>query len=314
MKKITAILVCLLLVASLAVTAFAADEVKYTLTADKTSASRGDIVTYTIATNGIDNCKGVAMIIDYDKTVFEYVENSGTNNAPAGSFGFVQISNNMLACSMTNPFATFSISGEMFTLKLKVLDAAAFGDSQVTIADAAYTAADKSVIEVEGNSVKMSVVCAEHKWDAGKQTTAPTCEAEGVTTFTCENGCGKTKTEAIDKLAHTLGEFTETKAPTCSAEGEKTAVCSVCKETVVEAIAKLAHTWGEWKETTAPTTKKEGVETRTCTVCAAEETRSIPKIENSDTSDNTMIIPFVLLMVLSAAGVALTVIGKKRVA
>ena len=39
----------------------------------------------------------------------------------------------------------------------------------------------------------------EHSWDAGKVTTEPTVDAEGVKTFTCVL-CGTTKTESIDKL------------------------------------------------------------------------------------------------------------------
>ncbi|MBE6966334.1 MAG: hypothetical protein E7441_09920 [Ruminococcaceae bacterium] len=44
------------------------------------------------------------------------------------------------------------------------------------------------------------IPATDHKWDEGKVTTPPTVDAEGERTYTCENGCGKTKTEVIPKL------------------------------------------------------------------------------------------------------------------
>ena len=43
---------------------------------------------------------------------------------------------------------------------------------------------------------------AEHEWDAGVITTAPTPTADGVKKFTCEV-CGKTKTEAVAYIPKT---------------------------------------------------------------------------------------------------------------
>lgn len=43
-----------------------------------------------------------------------------------------------------------------------------------------------------------------HVWNAGTVTTQPTCENEGIKTFTC-NGCEETKTEAVPALGHTWG-------------------------------------------------------------------------------------------------------------
>ena len=41
---------------------------------------------------------------------------------------------------------------------------------------------------------------ADHTWDSGKITTAPTADEDGVKTYTC-NVCGGTKTEVIQKLS-----------------------------------------------------------------------------------------------------------------
>lgn len=83
---------------------------------------------------------------------------------------------------------------------------------------------------------------ANHKWDAGKVTTAATCTKEGVKTYTCSD-CKATKTESIAKTAHTYDNGKVTTEPTCTKEGVKTYTCSGCKTTKTESIAKVAHTY-----------------------------------------------------------------------
>ncbi len=99
-----------------------------------------------------------------------------------------------------------------------------------------------------------------HAWGEGEITTAATCTAEGVKTYTCE--CGETKTEAIAMLEHTYAQATCTVPMTCT----------VCGATSGE---PLAHTYGEWVEETPATAEKDGVEKRTCTNCDAFETRPV---------------------------------------
>lgn len=75
------------------------------------------------------------------------------------------------------------------------------------------------------------VAALDHSYDAGVVTTAPSCTAEGVKTYTCQRtGCGHSYTEAIEKTAHTPGaDATCTTAQTCT-------VCGT------EIIAALGHT------------------------------------------------------------------------
>jgi uncharacterized repeat protein (TIGR01451 family) len=48
----------------------------------------------------------------------------------------------------------------------------------------------------------------EHQWDEGTVTQKPTWKEEGVMTYTCQLGCGTTKTEAIEKLPYQPGNVT----------------------------------------------------------------------------------------------------------
>jgi len=109
-----------------------------------------------------------------------------------------------------------------------------------------------------------------HTWDAGTQTTAPSCNVAGICTYTC-TGCGETKTEAIATTAHTPDGGTVTKTPTCSENGTKTYCCTVCGEIVrTESlpIDSAVHTPDSGTQTTAPTCTAPGEKTFTCTGCS----------------------------------------------
>jgi len=101
------------------------------------------------------------------------------------------------------------------------------------------------------------------------QYVAPTCAAAGTRVLICDrDGCGDTKTETVDKLAHTYGEGQVTKPATCKETGVKTYTCSVCKEgdeghTKTETIAKLTTHSFNLENGEVDTTQK------TCSVCGA---------------------------------------------
>ncbi len=74
----------------------------------------------------------------------------------------------------------------------------------------------------------------EHEYDNGEITKEPTCTEEGEKVFTCSL-CNKTKTESVEKEAHTYKEEV-TKEPTFDEEGEKTFTCEICGDLYTESI------------------------------------------------------------------------------
>lgn len=62
-----------------------------------------------------------------------------------------------------------------------------------------------------------------HKWDDGSVTTAPTCSAKGVKTYTCLSNPEHTRIEEIDidASAHSLGEWIGETSATVESEGVK---------------------------------------------------------------------------------------------
>ena len=120
----------------------------------------------------------------------------------------------------------------------------------------------------------------EHTYGEWKTTKAATCTAEGTQTRTCEV-CGKTETQTIKALGHTV-VVDKAVAATCDKSGlTEGSHCSVCGEVIkaqetVPATGK--HSFGEWKTTKAATCTAEGTQTRTCEVCGKTETQTIAKV------------------------------------
>ena len=120
---------------------------------------------------------------------------------------------------------------------------------------------------------------ADHTFDAGVVTTAPTETAQGIRTYTC-TVCGYQKTKTIDKLEHkhtfneNVWEKDETNhwhPATCGHNDEKKDLG--------------AHIWNEGVVTTQPTETTEGVKTYTCTTCGNTKTATIGKLDHVHTFD-----------------------------
>ncbi len=105
-----------------------------------------------------------------------------------------------------------------------------------------------------------------HTWDEGN-VTAPTCDTDGFTTYTC-TVCGETAvnlkdSDAVPALGHYyVGEVTT--EPTCDTKGEETFVCkNDPSHTYVEEIAATGHNW-KLISTNDPTCTEDGYEEYVC--------------------------------------------------
>ena len=153
----------------------------------------------------------------------------------------------------------------------------------------------------------------EHKHSYTAKTTAPTCTAQGYTTYTCT--CGDSyKADYKNKLGHDLKtyslaptctqsgydriecsrcDYTETKtypatghsftkvvtSPTCTEQGFTTYTCACGHSEVGDYVKATGHIFGEWKTVTQATTTSEGTERRDCINCDEHEERTVPRIE-----------------------------------
>ena len=107
-----------------------------------------------------------------------------------------------------------------------------------------------------------------HSWNEGEVTTAPTCEGNGVKTYTCMV-CHETKTEAITATGHTSVNVSE-KPATCTEAGHTAGTkCSVCGAIIsgMEEIPAKGHTEAI-DPAVAPTCTEPGkTEGKHCSVC-----------------------------------------------
>ena len=124
-----------------------------------------------------------------------------------------------------------------------------FGDP--TLIDASCTVANTEIhqcLHCQYVKITYNGEPLGHSWDAGVETTAPTCTTLGVMTHTCAR-CGETKTESIAMLSHTEGTAVveNNVAPDCVNAGsyDNVVYCTVCntelsRETIT--VDALGHT------------------------------------------------------------------------
>ena len=133
-----------------------------------------------------------------------------------------------------------------------------------------------------------------HVWDEGEVTTAPTCETEGVKTYTCIMCNDKTKTEPIPATGHSWDAGVETTAPTCTTAGVKTFTCTVCSDTKTEDIPALNHDFSVEVTPEVPATCETAGTTAVmqCSRCdATEGGEPIPALDHDFSVEVTPEVP-----------------------
>lgn len=301
MKKVISLLICLVLTFSISVCAFAAGNATVNSAASVDTAKLGDTITVTVSLKDSAAFKSIALTPSYDTAVFEMV--SGEWLLTDAQIKDVSKTNAAIAYS-----TAVEKSGDIFKYELKVKDSAALANTTIKT-DAVIKNSTTSINATIG-SVTVKIICkthtfdawskaddnnhkhtcsacgtvetVAHTWDSGKVTTAATCKAAGVKTFTC-TACSATKTEAIAKTnSHTFGDWAQTKAPTCTENGTDSRTCSVCSKAETKDVAATGHTLGAWTTVTEATTEAKGLKKATCTVCSTAVEEEIPMLDKVD--------------------------------
>ena len=149
MKKISAIVLCLLVVLSCSAPAFAAGSNVITITPNKTQVAPGDSVDFTVTIKATDACRTAGLILQYDAAVFDVVEGKCDNDdALVATFdktrGFIIL------------FAKATVlEGELCTFTLKVRDAAATNVYEVGLKASMKDKDDPIEVEIETASISV---------------------------------------------------------------------------------------------------------------------------------------------------------------
>ena len=322
MKKLVSVLLCLALVAAMAVTAFADGSVNFSMSASASELERGDTLTINVSVASSTDATSYGLKLSFNQDVFEIVD--GACSVPG-----------TLVASFNNGFAFMfqnatDYSGEVGTVTLKVKDTAVGGD--YTIEGVASVKNGSTVVTANGGSVAVSVnvpcdhsygewapaqngngheqVCtlcgsvnsAAHDWDDGTVVTPADCENDGEMLYTCET-CGAEESEQIPALGHDWDDGAVVTPATCTEAGEMLHTCEVCGAEESAEIPALGHDFGSWTTTVAPTTESTGERQRTCKVCGFVQTEVVPAVSSPATGD-TQLILWTTLMAISACGVA----------
>ena len=246
MKRIVAILLCLILMGTLALSASAAGSAHMSLSSSASTVYRGDSFTITVSLSNDQAIGSAGLVLDYDSSAFEILAES---ECTVENAVFVDVGNDKSSTFAVQPDAV--ISGTIFTLKIKVKDTASFGN---------YSFGGTARVECAGSAINCNIsgttvaVGCNHSFGAASKVDDTNHQS------TCST-CGETV-----KAAHTWDEGTVTKAATCKDTGSKTVKCTACNAEKVETIpANSNHTYGSWSS--------DGIEghNRTCSLCGAEE-------------------------------------------
>lgn len=294
MKKIISLLVCLVLVFSLSISAFAAESTKVNSNASANLIKLGDTITVVVSLSDSAPFKSLALTPNYDTKVFEMVEGEWLlKDAAISNF------NGTNAAIAYTPVV--QKNGDVFKYVLKVKDNATLKNT--VIKTDAVIKNGASIVECTVSSVSVKVICKNHSfgawnkvdnynhkricsacdevettvhnWDSGKVTKAANCKETGSKTFTC-TACNSTKTESIAKTKdHKFGEYSVTKAPTCENKGTEERKCSVCSFTENRSVAASGHKFSNPIVTKEPTCNETGIESGKCTLCGKETTNTL---------------------------------------
>ena len=283
MKKIVTLLICVLLVAALVVPAFADDgEISFTLVADKTTAAKGETITFTVIANNVKQIKGLGVIPQLDTDVFKLT--GGTGNVPGAMLSGFDVQKGIYAIAA----APIDVSGEIGTFTVEVISDCGSGSiTAIASLDGTQVPAGRITqvsVTIAGehsfgawtpngeNHIRTCPKCGaeetgEHNMVKGEVTQQPNCTTEGKQNAACSE-CGLSTSISIPTNGeHSWNDGEITTVPGCETEGVKTYTCiHNAAHTYTEAIAPIGHKYEA--AVTAPSCTEKGYTTHTCSACS----------------------------------------------
>ena len=284
MKRAIAILLCLFLVGTLALSASAASA-HMSIASSTGTVHRGDTFTLTVSLSNNQPISNGGIVLSYDSSVFELV--GGSCNVSNAILSEVSPSNGGGVFMLQTDAV---VSGTIFTINMKVKSGAAFGS--YTISGTPSLSIDCSLsgttvtvecshsfgaaTKVDGNnhqstcSICKQTVKAAHTYNQGTVTKAPTCKDTGIKTFKCTD-CGAEKTETVPvSTEHKFGEWIS------QTSGGHSHKCSVCgKEETND------HSWYTYEILEEATCQSEGRQIVICEYCDESAEMDIPLADHS---------------------------------
>ena len=136
--------------------------------------------------------------------------------------------------------------GHSFTNKASDVKAT---DATCTEAATYYVQCDNCTEHTTGKTVPVGEPLG-HDWDEGTVTTKPTCDKDGIRTFTCKRDKNHTYTKVEPATGHSFTKYESNNDATCKKDGTETAKCDHgCgkTDTQTDKGSKLGHKYEDGK-------------------------------------------------------------------
>ena len=243
MKRIIAILLCVMLIGALAMP-IAAAGAHMSISSSNSTVHRGEAFELTVSLSNNEPVSNGAIILSYDTSVFELT--GGNCTVSDATLAEVSAANGGGVFMLQNDAV---VSGTIFTINMKVKSDAAFGTFSIS-----GTPSLSIDCGISGTSV---TVACQHSF--GNSSKVDDSKHESKCTI-----CGEKKQDA-----HTWNDGTVTKAPTCKDAGSKTVKCTACGAEKTETVPVTdKHTYGGWSN------QGGSGHSHVCSVCGKEESSS----------------------------------------
>lgn len=294
MKKILSLIICLVLICSFSVTAFAAGATA-SLSGVPNELKKDDTAIVTVSVSGSPSMSSALVQVTLGNGL-ELVSGEWKKDGimkdftVSNGYGVIAFSG---AGTIDGTVFSFVVKGKTVSQtvqNLKVDLTFKSGSSVVGTTSASKTVKVACVSHTYGNyananatnhtrtcSACGNVETKAHTWDGGSVNKTANCKEAGNTHYTCTaTGCGATKDVPISKTNnHTYGSWGQTKAPSCTGKGTESRTCSTCQKVETRDISATGHSLGSWTQTKAPSCETKGQETKSCSKCSYKETRDI---------------------------------------
>lgn len=223
--------------------------------------------------NGVET-KSPTCTVDGEKLYTCARDGTHTKTEPVTATGHTLITDPAVAPACTATGLTegkhCSVCNEIITPQQTV---PATGHTEVTDPAVAETCtvsgltAGKHCSVCNGIIIAQTVIPAKgHDWDGGAVTTAATCTAQGVKTYTCNNDPTHTKIEAVEKISHNYAAGAVT-PPTEEESGYTTYTCISCGNSYKgDYVLPIGHNYTAG-QTVQPTCEAQGYTRYICLDC-----------------------------------------------
>ena len=255
------------------------------------SGKLGEEVSLIINLSNLPDMGGIQLIVDYDNDQLqlidyeigslidssqEFTNKDYTRNPFKMSWGA-----GLTKCNLTD-------NGVAAILTFRILDTAAFGNTNVIVSGDEGNSCDMNLNEITLTSgtgiVTIEKEVHNHEFSDWKIIKKATCTTNGLKSRVCFVCDEEEQVEIpIDESNHNDIEYIITKEPTCENEGIEERKCKSCKKVIsTSVIPANRHEWSDWKVIEIATIYTDGKKVRECNVCHKLEEQIIPKISHGN--------------------------------